>query len=103
MTTSTTRASHTSPRWRRSTRALRKQRIDIMVLPGAEVALERAGELEDDELAALRLGGGPWLLVECPMFAGGMGVDGQLQALAEPREQDRPRAPRALPGLPERP
>jgi protein-tyrosine phosphatase len=63
-------------------RALRKQRIDIMVLPGAEVALERAGELEDDELAALRLGGGPWLLVECPMFAGGMGVDGQLQALA---------------------
>jgi len=63
-------------------RALRKQRIDVMVLPGAEVALERAGELEDDELAALRLGGGPWLLVECPMFAGGMGVDGQLHALA---------------------
>jgi protein-tyrosine phosphatase len=53
-----------------------------MVLPGAEVALERAGELDDDELAALRLGGGPWLLVECPMFAGGMGVDGQLHALA---------------------
>jgi protein-tyrosine phosphatase len=63
-------------------RALRKQRIDLMVLPGAEVALERAGELDDDELAALRLGGGPWLLVECPMFAGGMGVDGQLHALA---------------------
>jgi protein-tyrosine phosphatase len=63
-------------------RALRKQRIDVMVLPGAEVALERAGELDDDELAALRLGGGPWLLVECPMFAGGMGVDGQLHALA---------------------
>jgi protein-tyrosine phosphatase len=63
-------------------KALRKQRIDLMVLPGAEVALERAGELEDDELAALHLGGGPWLLVECPMFAGGMGVDGQLHALA---------------------
>jgi protein-tyrosine phosphatase len=63
-------------------RTLRKQRIDVMVLPGAEVALERAGELDDDELAALRLGGGPWLLVECPMFAGGMGVDGQLHALA---------------------
>jgi protein-tyrosine phosphatase len=63
-------------------RTFRKQRIDVMVLPGAEVALERAGELDDDELAALRLGGGPWLLVECPMFAGGMGVDGQLHALA---------------------
>jgi protein-tyrosine phosphatase len=63
-------------------KALRKQRIGVMVLPGAEVALERAGELDDDELAALRLGGGPWLLVECPMFAGGMGVDGQLHALA---------------------
>jgi protein-tyrosine phosphatase len=63
-------------------RALRKQRVDVMVLPGAEVALERAADLDDDELTALRLGGGPWLLVECPMFGGGMGVDGQLHALA---------------------
>ena len=63
-------------------RALRRRRIDVMVLPGAEVSLERAGELDDEELEALRLGGGPWLLVECPMFAGGMGVDGQLHALA---------------------
>jgi protein-tyrosine phosphatase len=63
-------------------RALRKARIDVMVLPGAEVALERAMELEDAELEALRLGGGPWLLVEPPMFGGGMGVDGLLYSIA---------------------
>jgi protein-tyrosine phosphatase len=37
------------------------------VLPGAEVDLEHACRLDDDELAALRLGGGPWLMVEAPL------------------------------------
>lgn len=49
--------------------ALRDAGIDLTVLPGAEVALTRAGELPAEELAALRLGGGPWLLVECPLTA----------------------------------
>jgi protein-tyrosine phosphatase len=40
--------------------------IGVRVLPGAEVALTRAVDLSDDELAALRLGGGPWLLLEPP-------------------------------------
>jgi protein-tyrosine phosphatase len=41
--------------------------IGIRLLTGAEVAHTRAVELEDDELRALCLGGGPWLLLECPL------------------------------------
>jgi protein-tyrosine phosphatase len=66
----------------RVNRALRRAKVDVMVLPGAEVALERAADLEDAELEALRLGGGPYLLLECPMFGGGMGVEGQLHSIA---------------------
>lgn len=40
--------------------------LDVAVLPGAEVALTRAVDLSDDELRALRLGHGPWLLLEPP-------------------------------------
>jgi protein-tyrosine phosphatase len=47
--------------------ALRDAGIAIDVLAGAEVALSRAVDLEPAELRALRLGGGPWLLVECPL------------------------------------
>ena len=48
------------------TAALAEARIDLQVLPGAEIGLTRLGDLEDDELHALRLGTGPWLLIECP-------------------------------------
>jgi protein-tyrosine phosphatase len=40
--------------------------IGVRVIAGAEVALTRAVELGDDELAALYLGDGPWLLLEPP-------------------------------------
>ena len=48
-------------------RALRDAGIAIEVLAGAEVELSRAADLGPAELRALRLGGGPWLLVECPL------------------------------------
>lgn len=41
--------------------------VPLRVEPGAEVSLSRAIELDDDELAALHLGGGPWLLLEPPL------------------------------------
>lgn len=53
--------------------ALREQladeQIELEIVPGAEVALIRALELGDDELAALHLGGssGSWLLLEAPL------------------------------------
>lgn len=41
--------------------------IAVHVLPGAEVGITRAASLGDDELRRLALGGGPWLLLECPL------------------------------------
>jgi protein-tyrosine phosphatase len=40
--------------------------IDVAVIPGAEVALTRATNMDDAQLRALRLGDGPWLLLEPP-------------------------------------
>ena len=47
--------------------ALARADVPVQVAAGAEVALGRAVDLDDDELAGLRLGGGPWLLLECPL------------------------------------
>jgi protein-tyrosine phosphatase len=40
--------------------------VELELRAGAEVAMTRIDELEDDELARLRLGGGEWLLLEPP-------------------------------------
>jgi protein-tyrosine phosphatase len=58
--------------------------LPLDVLPGAEIAVTRVSELEPDELEALRLGGGPWLLVECPYTSAVAGFDTLLL-----RMQDR--------------
>lgn len=63
--------------------ALGEAGIRVDVMPGAEVAVTRAVDLPDEELAALRLGGGPWLLVEPPFSpAGAAGLEHALQSLA---------------------
>jgi protein-tyrosine phosphatase len=41
--------------------------IGMRVVRGGEVAVTRAVDLPDEELRALTLGGGPWLLLECPL------------------------------------
>ncbi len=53
---------------------LESEGVAIEVLPGAEVAMTRIEEIEEQELAKLRLGDGPWLLAEPPFapFAGGL-------------------------------
>src|SRR5215210_336212 len=51
--------------------ALAREAIAVQVVAGAEVAAPRALELDDEDLAALRLGGGPWLLLECPLSPAG--------------------------------
>jgi protein-tyrosine phosphatase len=43
--------------------------VDICVVPGAEVSATRAVAFDDSELRELTLGGGPWLLLECPLTA----------------------------------
>ena len=73
--------------------ALREAHIEIEVLAGAEVALSRAADLDLAQVRALRLGGSPWLLVECPLTASAPGFEkglavlrgqGLLVALAHP-------------------
>jgi protein-tyrosine phosphatase len=46
---------------------LSAERVDVHVLAGAEVAMTHTVDLEGAELEHLRLGGGPWLLVEPPL------------------------------------
>ena len=49
--------------------------LDLEIRPGAEVAMTRAVDMKPDELHALRLGGGSWLLVECPFTPTATGFD----------------------------
>lgn len=81
--------------------------IDLRV--GAEVAMEQAATLDDDELVQLHLGGGPWLLLESPYGAAGPELErvvdellgrGHRILLAHPERspalRDRPRRLREL-------
>jgi protein-tyrosine phosphatase len=56
--------------------ALTQAAIAVRVLTGAEIAMSRAPDVPREELPALTLGGGPWLLLECPFtsVAAGMGA-----------------------------
>ena len=46
---------------------LARRDIALNIRTGAEITITRALDLADEELAALRLGGGPYILVECPL------------------------------------
>jgi protein-tyrosine phosphatase len=50
--------------------ALREASIEVDVDAGAEIAVSRIGEMSDDEIAPLRLGDGPYSLIECPHHGG---------------------------------
>lgn len=60
--------------------ALADARVPLEILPGAEIAITKAADLDDDALRALALGGGPWLLVEAPLRLT-PGVDLVVQSL----------------------
>jgi len=61
--------------------ALRGAEIPLEVLTGGEIAITRAADLDDDELRALALGGGPWILVESPLTPSAAGFDNVLHHL----------------------
>ena len=63
--------------------ALAGAALAVTIHPGAEVALTFAHELPDEELRALRLGEGPWLLVEAPHTPGTTAVEQMLAALQQ--------------------
>jgi protein-tyrosine phosphatase len=50
--------------------ALREASIEVEVDTGAEVALSRLPDMSDEEIALLRLGDGPYSLIECPHQGG---------------------------------
>lgn len=57
---------------------LAAKRIDLEVRAGAEVALTRASQMSPEDLCELRLGGGPYLLVECPFTPTATGFEALL-------------------------
>ncbi len=58
--------------------ALARSEIALAVLPGAEVALPRLGEMDDEALRAVCLGGGPCVLVESPYVRGASFLEERL-------------------------
>jgi protein-tyrosine phosphatase len=48
-------------------RRLREDGIGLELVQGGEVAISRVEGLDEAALRALTLGGGPWLLLECPL------------------------------------
>jgi len=88
--------------------ALAAAGIPLAVVRGAEIDVHQAVNLSDDELRALALGDGPWLLLEAPLRKG-VGLAPIARALLErghrvliahpersPLLQDDPEALRAL-------
>jgi protein-tyrosine phosphatase len=49
--------------------------IPLEIRAGAEIAMTRAAEIEPAQLPRLSLGGGPWLLIECPFTPVATGMD----------------------------
>ena len=55
--------------------------VVLRLRTGGELAISKAAELDGDELEALRLGGGEWLLAECPLSSSATGFDTLLHQL----------------------
>jgi protein-tyrosine phosphatase len=58
---------------------LGEEGIALEVLPGAEIAMTQIVDIQPDELGALELGGGGWLLVEPPFATGPSDLDAILR------------------------
>lgn len=60
---------------------LEQERIPLALRAGAEVSVSHMSELDPGELPRLRLGGGPWLLVEPPFSPVAPGLEERLTEL----------------------
>jgi protein-tyrosine phosphatase len=54
---------------------LADEEIELELLAGGEIAPERLPELDDEALRAVALGGGPYVLFECPFAPVGAGME----------------------------
>jgi protein-tyrosine phosphatase len=57
------------------TERLEREGVALELIAGGEVAPERLPDLDDDELNGLTLGGGPYVLLECPFAPVGATMD----------------------------
>lgn len=57
------------------------EKIAVEILAGAEVATTRTEEIASDELERMRLGGGPWLLLEPPFTPAATGLGAVVASL----------------------
>jgi protein-tyrosine phosphatase len=64
---------------------LAREQVQVEVLPGAEIALSQLGELSDEQLSRLGLGGGRWLLVEPPFASVAPALEGIVMELRRKR------------------
>lgn len=55
--------------------------VPLDIRPGAEVAMTHAHEIDPGELAEMRLGGGPWLLLEPPFVPAALGLEATVRTL----------------------
>lgn len=60
---------------------LTAQDVPLEVMTGAEVAVTRVGDIDEEKLSRMRLGGGRWLLLEPPFTAIATGLDGLVMDL----------------------
>lgn len=79
--------------------ALAREGVDLDVRVGAEIELGCLARLDDGALAALGLGGGPALLVECPYGPLPPGLDEVLRDLRERGHQPVLAHPERSPGF----
>jgi protein-tyrosine phosphatase len=56
---------------------LAEERVELELLAGGEVAPDRLPDLDDETLTRIALGGGPYVLLECPFTP----VDGAMEPL----------------------
>lgn len=54
---------------------LEEEGIDLELIAGGEIAPARLADLDDEDLRAVALGGGPYVLLECPFSPGDAGLD----------------------------
>jgi protein-tyrosine phosphatase len=60
---------------------LEREGVSLEVLPGAEIAITRLAEMGPEQIDGLRLGTGPWLLLEPPFTAVVTGLDTMVMDL----------------------
>jgi protein-tyrosine phosphatase len=60
---------------------LAAEEVALELLAGAEIALTRLADVEPVQLAQMGLGGGPWLLIECPFAPAVGGLEAILSEL----------------------